>query len=160
MAAFPLCSFIFVRLPRNSSLLLCTSLPKLLAQPIFTLLFVWNLMSTKWTRHFLWQFSLGICHVQKRRAFPGQQLAVFAHTPLTDGRSPPVLSSAFARSYHIDPSPISLGAAPKTAFLLRSIFQLVFFFLSNITSKSVSLYAWKCLFLPMGVRTIVLAPTP
>ena len=74
------------------------------------------------------------------------QLAVFAHTPLTDGRSPPVLSSAFARSYHIDPSPISLGAAPKTAFLLRSIFQLVFFFLSNITSKSASLNARKCSF--------------
>ena len=35
MTAFPLCSFIFVRLPRNSILLLCTSLPKLLAQPIY-----------------------------------------------------------------------------------------------------------------------------
>ncbi len=69
------------------------------------------------------------------------KLAVFAHTSLTGGRSPPVLSSAFARSYHIDPSPMSLDATPKTAFLLRSIFQLVFFFLSNITSKGVSLYA-------------------
>ncbi len=74
-------------------------------------------------------------------AFPEQQLAVFAHTSLPGGRSPPVLSSAFARSYHIDPSPMSLDATPKTVFLLRSIFQLVFFFLSNITTKGVSLYA-------------------
>jgi len=69
---------------------------------------------------------------QKRRAVAKGKLAVFVHTLLTDGRTPPVLSSAFPRSYHIDPSPIPLGAAPKTVFLLRSIFLFIFFFPSNI----------------------------
>jgi hypothetical protein len=58
--------------------------------------------------------------------------AVFANTPLTGGRSPPVLSSAFPRSNHINSVFILLGADPKTGFPLRSIFLFIFFFLSNI----------------------------
>jgi hypothetical protein len=41
---------------------------------------------------------------------------VLAHIPLTDERSPPFLSSAFPRSYHIGSVLIPLSAEPKTAF--------------------------------------------
>jgi len=58
--------------------------------------------------------------------------ASFANTPLTGGRSPPVLSSAFPRSNHINSVFMLLGADPKTGFPLRSIFLFIFFFLSNI----------------------------
>src|SRR5580658_6728435 len=68
---------------------------------------------------------------RKRRAFPGQTRPPYFVPAIL------ALYSTFRRSYHIDSS----HATTKTGFPLRSIFQLVFCFLSSFSC----LTAGKCI---------------
>ncbi len=62
--------------------------------------------------------------VQKRQSCCLGKTRCFCTHPIGRGRSPPVSSSAFRRSWHIFPLSIPLLAAPKTGFPLHSIVLL------------------------------------